>query len=83
MGLRDRVKLPANWPALRRLALVRDRFTCQRCGTREATRLEVHHKRGRERNALADLETLCADCHLAAHGKRMPYGHWKKLVDSL
>lgn len=61
----------AAWSRIRRKALARDRYRCQKCGrTRDQEKaitgkdLHVHHKDGESTNdALENLETLCADCH--------------------
>ena len=50
-------------------ALVRDKYTCQCCGKKNC-RLEVHHLLPRSRGGsdkLANLITLCSDCHHLAH----------------
>jgi len=55
---------------LMRRVLERNGWRCQRCGSLE--NLQVHHeiKRGHQGNdALANLVTLCAYCHLAEHGQ--------------
>lgn len=54
------------WERARFLAKRRDGFRCASCGSRE--RLEVHHlQRVRDRPdlafELANLRTLCRDCH--------------------
>ena len=59
----------AAWRRARTAALERDGWRCRRCG--RAGRLEVHHVRklaqGGAAYNLANLETLCGDCHLGAH----------------
>lgn len=48
----------------RELALMRDEFTCVKCGSRK--RVEVHHKlkvRLGGGDELTNLVTLCAHCH--------------------
>jgi len=50
--------------------LERDGWRCQRCGSLE--NLQVHHKIKRSQqgdDALANLVTLCAYCHMAEHGQ--------------
>ena len=50
-------------------ALVRDNYTCQCCG-KKSCRVEVHHLLPRSRGGsdkLANLITLCSDCHNLAH----------------
>lgn len=65
-----------NWHQQRRAARRRDQYTCQRCGTTEdalGRQLDVHHiqpfrtfriTRYLEANSLANLISLCAQCHL-------------------
>ena len=54
---------------MRRLALDRDDWRCTRCES--PVDLEVHHVQplaeGGPALALDNLQTLCADCHMAAH----------------
>jgi len=57
------------WHPARREALIRDNYTCQRCGTL-GVRLEVHHIKplrysvsAEEANNLDNLIVLCAICH--------------------
>lgn len=47
-------------------AKLRDHFRCVRCGATE--HLHVHHTKGVKSHGLADLETLCLQCHHAEHG---------------
>jgi RNA-directed DNA polymerase len=47
-------------------AKMRDGFRCVRCGATE--KLHVHHTKGAKSHRLANLETLCLECHHAAHG---------------
>ena len=60
----------AAWRRARTAALERDGWRCRRCG--RAGRLEVHHVRrlaqGGAAFDLANLEALCAGCHLGEHG---------------
>ena len=53
---------------LMKLVLERDGWRCQKCGSLE--NLQVHHKIKRSRqgdDALENLVTLCAYCHMAEH----------------
>jgi 5-methylcytosine-specific restriction endonuclease McrA len=55
------------WRRLRAQALRRDRHRCG-CG---APATQVHHRKPRElggRDELANLVSVCARCHAAAHG---------------
>ena len=66
----DLLKDP-RWQKLKALAMIRDNFTCQKCGATYKT-LHVHHKKytGRPWEApLEDLVTLCCDCHNEKHVK--------------
>jgi len=57
------------------LALHRDKFTCQMCGTTNASRIDVHHIDGKSftksgtmaNNNLDNLITYCHRCHLRLH----------------
>jgi len=55
---------------LMKKVLERDGWRCQKCGSLE--NLRVHHKIKRSQqgnDALENLVTLCADCHLQEHGQ--------------
>src|SRR5437867_8085969 len=55
---------------LMKRVLERDRWQCQSCGSVE--NLQVHHKIRRSQqgdDALRNLVTLCAYCHLEEHGQ--------------
>jgi hypothetical protein len=55
---------------LMKRVLERDGWRCQKCGALE--NLQVHHKIKRSQqgdDALANLVTLCAYCHIAEHGQ--------------
>lgn len=62
------------WNAIRKLALKRDRYTCQSCGLVEnGQSFHVHHKipfrsfaNPAQANALDNLVTLCPACHKQA-----------------
>ena len=61
-------------PALRKLVLERDNWTCQKCGTKEK-QLHCHHIIGIELNPIesADIDnciTLCKDCHNEVHKQK-------------
>ena len=50
--------------------LERDDWRCQRCGSLE--NLQIHHQTKRSQlgnDALANLVTLCARCHVEEHGQ--------------
>jgi RNA-directed DNA polymerase len=51
-----------DWAEKRLRRKMRDRFTCQRCGSTE--NLDVHHIHGKPANTLDDLITLCRTCHM-------------------
>ncbi len=65
-----------DWARQRNLARKRDGFTCQICGQMESgTSHHVHHKipfrrfaSAEEANQLANLVTLCPNCHKKAEG---------------
>jgi 5-methylcytosine-specific restriction endonuclease McrA len=55
---------------LMKRVLERDGWRCQKCGSLEY--LQVHHQIKRSQqgdDALPNLVTLCAYCHLAEHGR--------------
>jgi 5-methylcytosine-specific restriction endonuclease McrA len=55
---------------LMKRVLERDGWRCQKCGSLE--NLQVHHKMRRSQqgdDALANLVTLCAYCHMEEHGQ--------------
>src|SRR2546421_607122 len=61
---------PINYPAregdqIRLLALRRDQYTCQRCGT-STPPFQVHHRQPKHRgglDTLNNLTTRCPECH--------------------
>ena len=55
---------------LMKRVLERDGWRCQRCGSLKD--LQVHHQTKRSQqgdDALRNLVTLCAHCHMAEHGQ--------------
>ncbi len=53
-----------------RAAFARDRYRCVACGFDLSCALAAHHRRPKEhggRDTLANLTTLCANCHKAVH----------------
>ena len=67
----ERYLASAHWQSVRRLALARDGYRCQRCAARRG--LQVHHRTyehmGHEHEHLADLATLCRRHHNQEHGR--------------
>jgi len=71
-----------SWKKQRRLALMRDNYTCQECGkTRKQLNKcpDVHHiiffrkfglSRHEEANRLSNLISLCASCHSKKHNQK-------------
>jgi len=58
-----------DWQATRKRIIDRDRGACQICGS--PVRLQVHHRDGNnENNDDANLQTLCAICHLKIEARR-------------
>jgi group II intron reverse transcriptase/maturase len=51
-----------DWAEKRLRSKVRDRFTCQQCGSQE--NLDVHHIQAGPAQSIDDLITLCRNCHL-------------------
>jgi 5-methylcytosine-specific restriction endonuclease McrA len=66
-----RIKLdPKAYRELMKRVLDRDDWRCQKCGSLE--NLQVHHRVKRSQqgsDALGNLTTLCAYCHMAEHGQ--------------
>lgn len=60
-----RARLPANWPALRRFVLKRDRYTCHICG-RYGPR--VDHIVAGDNHHPDNLAPICLDCDRAKSG---------------
>jgi excisionase family DNA binding protein len=54
-----------DWELVKRATLIRDDYTCSKCGTKEL--LEVHHRDGTSRNDPENLATLCQKCHQEIH----------------
>lgn len=53
----------AEWATLRRLVFKRANGICERCHEGEATEAHHHHYLTLYREALADLQGVCGDCH--------------------
>lgn len=69
----DPFYLSANWKRLRKMALERDHYLCQRCRRRVA--VVVHHivpvKECPEKmRDLSNLESVCAMCHNLLHPEK-------------
>jgi 5-methylcytosine-specific restriction endonuclease McrA len=81
------------WRAVRQAALRRDRYRCQRCGTRgsRGNPLQADHISYDTYNAfgytrLKDLRTLCKRCHEKKTGRRFGYGDrrsFRRFVDQI
>jgi 5-methylcytosine-specific restriction endonuclease McrA len=61
------------WAAKRRRVLIRDDYTCQRCGKQDYSggKLHVHHMKYFERlfgEGIKHLQTLCVSCHVWVGG---------------
>lgn len=61
------------WHKLRLLALARDRYTCRECGCVVDGSNPIDHvvplEAGGE-HTLANIRTLCRDCHERKHGRK-------------
>jgi 5-methylcytosine-specific restriction endonuclease McrA len=55
-------------PVVRRAALKRARYRCERCGEQE--QLEVHHIGNRQDRSLFNAQVLCVPCHSKEHRER-------------
>lgn len=67
---------PSNWDTIRQEVYHRDDYQCQNCGTKGepsgTTELHVDHVIPLSQGGLnnrSNLETLCEQCHNAAHGR--------------
>lgn len=70
---------PDNWTARRIRVYRRDNYECQNCGQRGGpygdTELQLHHvipTSDEDAYRVANLETLCYDCHNAVHEQHVP-----------
>ena len=73
------------WRRLRAATLDRDSWTCGDCG-RKGARFEVHHQNGNPAdNRLANLITLCRNCHQLHHFNPPPVGRaeWDTYLNGL
>lgn len=71
------IAYPQNWSELKKEVLARDDRQCQGCGAKN-TELHVHHRASLSRggsNALANLVTLCRNCHREQHS-HMRWVYW-------
>jgi 5-methylcytosine-specific restriction endonuclease McrA len=70
LTISERIKLGIRtYNRLMKLVLERDDWQCQKCGSLE--NLPIHHQIKRSQlgdDALGNLLTLCARCHMAEHG---------------
>ncbi len=66
-----------DWELVRRAILIRDDYTCSKCGGKEL--LGVHHKDGTSRNDPDNLVTLCQKCHYEAHKAPSPRFQKRKI----
>ncbi len=65
IGARSRRGEPLEMAELKLRRKLRDRFTCQHCGSRE--HLQVHHVGPVTSTSIDDLITLCLKCHQQQH----------------
>lgn len=73
MKKRDPFYASAAWQRIRRAALIRDHYLCQRCRKRPAN--TVHHLKPREEfpelaMTLENLQSICAICHNREHPEK-------------
>ena len=76
------------WETIRRQALDRDGWRCQKCG--KAGAMECHHRTPLSLgggNEPENLETLCRGCHIQLHREQnriaKPVNEWDLAVDEL
>ena len=87
MSLHHRQLDQRRWGLVRRAVFERDGYRCVVCG--RAGRLEGHHlvalEDGGDPYSLDNVETLCRDCHIAAHRRPLTAAEqaWRALVDEL
>ena len=86
-GIRDDFPHRRGWESIRNQVLLRDNFTCQKCGVRNV-RLDIHHKVWRrlfkdtlQANSLDNLITLCASCHMIIENKERKYKKRGELLE--
>jgi hypothetical protein len=81
----DKYLASDQWKAARAPALARDDYHCVACGT--AGRLHVHHMTYERftREELADLVTLCEQCHSLIHERydKHKAGHGKRTLQAI
>jgi group II intron reverse transcriptase/maturase len=65
IGATSRTGEPLELAEMKLRRKMRDKFTCQRCGSRE--NLEAHHKGPVITTSINDLITLCFKCHQQEH----------------
>jgi 5-methylcytosine-specific restriction endonuclease McrA len=67
------------WLVLREVVQRRDHYRCQECfRERPAVQLQVHHKVEKRQGGnddLANLVTLCTECHALKHPWILKYGY--------
>ena len=72
------------WAGLRRRVFDRDGWRCGNCG--RAAALECHHViplMDGGTNVVANLASVCRDCHILAHRAMKPVNPWDDAVAAL
>ena len=58
----------AEWKRIRKEILERDDFTCQYCGVKRTTHMQINHIDGNPKDhSKENLEVICSSCHKITH----------------
>lgn len=68
IGATSRPGEPLGLAEMKLRVKLRDKFTCQRCGSQEA--VEAHHTGNIRKASMTKLTTLCASCHRQEHRQK-------------
>ena len=68
IGATSRPGEPLGLAEMKLRVKLRDKFTCQRCGSQEA--VEAHHTGNIRKASMTKMTTLCANCHRQEHRQK-------------